>query len=112
MAISSIHVNTSTDQAKSILSPAVAPLPNASQHPDQQASAVVSISRQGQALSQSGSANQQQALNANNIQQNSPALETREGTGAEKTEKPGIQFLEGEKNSPLNNKGTRVNTFA
>jgi hypothetical protein len=111
MAVSSVNVNTPADQAKSILGSAAAPVPSATQNPDQQVSAVVSISKQGQALSQSGKANQQ-PVNANNTQQANPALENKEGTGAEKTEKPGIQFLEGEKNSPLNNKGTRVNTFA
>lgn len=111
MAIASVNVHTPTDQAKSVAGGTAAPVPNTTQNPDQQVSAVVSISKQGQALSQSGNANQQ-AQNANNIQQNNPALENKEGTGVEKTEKPGIQFLEGEKNSPLNNKGTHVNTFA
>ena len=112
MAITSVNVNTHADQAQSIAGNAAVPVPNATQNPDQQVSAVVNISKQGQALSQSGNASQQQALNANNVQQNNPSLENKEGTGAEKSEKPGIQFLEGEKNSPLNNKGTRVNTFA
>ncbi len=56
---------------------------------DRQASSVVSLSSQGQALSQNGSTGEQFETGAKEV-----------------VEPPGIQFMEGE------NKGGRVNTFA
>ena len=56
---------------------------------DRPASSVVSLSSQGQALSQSGSTGEQSETGAKEV-----------------AEPPGIQFMEGE------NKGGRVNTFA
>lgn len=114
MAISNVNINSSpADQAKAVLTSAASPLPKTTPNSDQQVSAVVSISKQGQALNSAPSTNQAQQSNqaqaANNGQTN-PTTENRETRPGEAAEKPGIQMVEGEKNNTPS-QGSRVNTY-
>ena len=116
MAISNVStsVPSTPDPLSAIASSSAPPVNNGNNRTgQQQSSAVVSISRQGQALSQNGSTSQatqsNQLPNTNNNVHN-PATEGREGKLQEASEKPGIQLLETEKNNTPT-QGSRVNTY-
>jgi hypothetical protein len=117
MAVSSITTHSPSEQARSIMANAAAPITNAAPTPDQQASSVVSLSQQAQTLSRSNSngntnnQNQvQQADQGQNANPRNPLVEQREGRGSEAAERPGIQLLESEKNNTPT-QGSRVNTY-
>lgn len=121
MAVSSITTQSPSEQARSIMANAAAPITNAAPTPDQQASSVVSLSQQAQTLSRSnsngtnnssnGNQNQvQQADQGQNANPRNPLVEQREGRGSEAAERPGIQLLESEKNNTPT-QGSRVNTY-
>lgn len=119
MAVSSITTQSPSEQARSIMANAAAPITNAAPTPDQQASSVVSLSQQGQTLSRSNSNGSTNNSNQNQVQQadqgqnanpRNPLVEQREGRGSEAAEKPGIQLLESEKNNTPT-QGSRVNTY-
>jgi hypothetical protein len=118
MAVSSITTHSPSEQARSIMANAAAPITNAAPTPEQQPSSVVSLSQQGQTLSRSNgttsnSSNQnqvQQADQGQNANPRNPLVEQREGRGSEAAERPGIQLLESEKNNTPT-QGSRVNTY-
>lgn len=114
MAISSVNSNVNPNAAaaaSALVSSSTALVNNANIAPTaQQASTVVSISQQGQALSRADNGGQsQQAQSGHDV--NNPAAEGREGQAGEAAEKPGVQLLEGEKNAPSSAQGSRVNTY-
>lgn len=110
MAISSVSINPpASSSVSSVVSNAAAPFVDGGKSSaDKQASAVVSLSAQGQQLSQSPvqtsqtQSSQPQASNG----ANTAAAGNVEPQSKETAEAPGIQFMEGE------SKGGRVNTFA
>ena len=112
MAISSVSINPpASSSVNSIVSTAAAPFVNdAKSSTDRQASTIVTLSAQGQQLSQSQaptSAGQIQTSQSQTpARTDTVATENVETQAKETTEAPGIQFLEGE------SKGGRVNTFA
>lgn len=117
MAISNVStsVPSSPDPLSAIASSSTAPVNHNSNNwtGQQQSSAVVSISSQGQALNRNGNTSQTQQSNQlqnTNNGVNNPATENREGKLQEASEKPGIQLLETEKNNTPT-QGSRVNTY-
>ena len=111
MAISSVSINPpASSSVSSVVSNAAAPFVNdAKSSLDKQVSAVVTLSAQGQKLSQSSAASQiqnQTSQSQASSRIDSAASENVEPQAKETTEAPGIQMLEGE------SKGGRVNTFA
>lgn len=121
MAISNVNTGLASSSQDALSAVAASSTPaantnsNASWTGQQQASAVVSISSRGQALSRSSNATQSQQANQsqNNAAYNrstNPTAENREGHLQEAAEKPGIRMLETEKNNTPT-QGSRVNTF-
>lgn len=119
MAISNVNTSLTPSSQDALSAVAASSTPAASNNTNnwagqQQASTVVSISKQGQALSRSGNTNQsQQASQSQNAAYNNPtnpSAENREGHLQEAAKKPGIQLLEAEKNNTPS-QGSRVNTF-
>jgi hypothetical protein len=115
MAISNVSINPPASSSFTpAISNAAAPFVNGAKSTlDKQASAIVTLSAQGQKLNQAASqpqANQTQATQTSATQNtNRPDTATTENVESrsrETAEAPGIQFMEGE------SKGGRVNTFA
>ena len=111
MAVSSVSISINppaSSSVSSIVSNAAAPFVNdAKSSVDKQVSAVVTLSAQGQKLSQSSAASQTQTSQSQASSRiDSAASENVEPQAKETTEAPGIQMLEGE------SKGGRINTFA
>ena len=112
MAISISSINPpASSSVSSVISNAAAPFVNdAKSSTDKQASAIVSLSAQGQKLSQSQAPSQTTQTQTSQSQASSRAdtvaTENVEPRSKETAEAPGIQMLEGE------SKGGRVNTFA
>lgn len=112
MAISITSINPpASSSVSSVVSNAAAPFVNdAKSSVDRSASAIVTLSTQGQQLNQSQSSTQTSQTQANPSQVSNPAntaaAENVEPKTKETAEAPGIQFMEGE------SKGGRINTFA
>ena len=112
MAISSVSINPpASSSVSSVVSNAAAPFVNdAKSSVDKQVSAVVTLSAQGQKLSQSQvptpAAQTQTSQSQASSRTDTVATENVEPQAKETAEAPGIQMLEGE------SKGGRVNTFA
>jgi hypothetical protein len=113
MAVSNVSVNPpASSSLGSILGNVAAPFVNdAKSSTEKQASAVVTLSAQGQKLSQSAPSQTQTSQTQTNQSQTSSrtdtvATENVEPQSKERVEPAGIQFMEGE------SKGGRVNTYA
>jgi hypothetical protein len=113
MAISNISINPpASSSINSIVSTAVAPSANGTQpSANQPASATVTLSAQGQQLSQGPSPSNQTQASQSNQPQTSNTVDTPITPNVVPQSKetiaaPGIQFMSGE------SKGGRVNTFA
>ncbi len=107
MAISITSINPPpSSSVSSIVSNAATPFVNGAKSiVDRQASSVVTLSAQGQSLSQASTQTQAGQSQASG-RTDTVATENVETRSKETVEAPGIQFMEGE------SKGGRVNTFA
>ena len=112
MAISITSINSPPSSSiSSVVGNASTPFVNGAQSSiSRQTSAVVTLSAQGQQLSQSQASNQTGQAQASQSQAsnaaNTAANENVEPKSKETSEAPGIQLVEGE------SKGGRINTFA